>query len=486
VSGPAVVLAILVAYIAAILVIGAYSARRARATMEDFHMGGREFRALILFSTVFGANISAVTLIGIPGMAYHVGWIAWPYFVTAWSWLTPLLFYVVGARAWSLGKQYGHMTMAEMIGGRWGSPGLAMLVSGVSLLYTVPYLMTGLRGAGITLQALSDGAIPFWAGALVIALIVLSYVTIGGMRGAAWVNVLQTVVFLVGGVTIFVVIAGVLGGPAEATRRIAEQHPDLLSRARMPWRQFFSYGVIVAAATALFPQVFMRVLTGRNPAAVRQLMVLYPFPALAIFFVMAYLGMWGRAVVPGLEGGASDRILPILLSAHAPVWATGLLGAAVFAAMMSTMDSQLLSVTTMITRDFLFRTRLRSLSERTLVSISRIIVVLLTALSYVLALVNPLGIIRIVEFAFAGFACLIPVVLGAFHWRRCTREAACASIIGSQAVLLALTFGWIDRAWTFGFLPGLPAMAVGVGVLVVVSVLTPASEPGPYFREAAV
>ena len=81
----AAILVITVAYLAVILIIGAYGARRSRATMEDYHMGGREFGAVVLFASVFGANISAVTFIGIPGMAYHVGWVAWPYFVTAWA-----------------------------------------------------------------------------------------------------------------------------------------------------------------------------------------------------------------------------------------------------------------------------------------------------------------------------------------------------------------------------------------------------------------
>jgi Na+/proline symporter len=72
-----VVLSILAAYMAVIVGIGLYSARFSRATMEDFHMGGRSFKTFVLFSAVFGANISAVTLAGVPGGAYHAGWVLW-------------------------------------------------------------------------------------------------------------------------------------------------------------------------------------------------------------------------------------------------------------------------------------------------------------------------------------------------------------------------------------------------------------------------
>ena len=121
-----IVLSMLVAYMGIIFFIGFQSSRVSKATMEDFHMGGREFKAFILFSAVFGANISAVTLIGVPGGAYHLGWIMWPYFVTAWAWLTPLLFYTVGSRSWVLGQRLGHMTIADVIGGRGQSAGLAV------------------------------------------------------------------------------------------------------------------------------------------------------------------------------------------------------------------------------------------------------------------------------------------------------------------------------------------------------------------------
>lgn len=480
----AVVLAIAVGYLLLIVLIGWYSSRFSRATMEDYHMGGREFSTIVLFSSVFGANISAVTLIGVPGMAYHVGWIAWPYFVTAWGWLTPLLFYVIASRAWPLGRRFGFMTIGEVVGGRWQSPFLSLLVSTILVVYTIPYLMTGLRGAGVTVEVVTNGYVPFSVGAFVVALVVVSYLTLGGMRGSAWVNTFQTAVFLAGGVTIFFVVAAVLGGPAAATRNVLAEYPELISRERMPWKQFFSYGIIVALAVPLFPQVFMRLLTGKDPKSLRQIVKIYPVPALVIFFLMASIGMWGRAVVPGLQGAESDSILPRLLLAYTPVWMMGILAASVFAAMMSTMDAQLLSTTTILTRDFLSRTPLARVREATLVAISKLFVVLLTALAVALALMNPVGIIRIVEFAFGGFACLMPATVGALYWKRCTREAAIAGVIVPQVLLLGLTFGWLDRSLALGFLPGLPALVAGTVTLVVVTYVTrpsPEAVSAPYF-----
>jgi len=469
-----VVIASLAAYMLVIVVIGLYSARLSRWTMEDFHMGSREFRAFVLFSAVFGANISAVALVGVPGAAYHVGWIMWPYFVTAWAWLTPLLFYVVGSRSWLLGQKLGHMTVAEVIGGRWRSPGLAILISSVLIFYTVPYLMTGLLAGGRILEALTDGYFPLWVGEVLVAVVIVVYLLLGGMRGAAWVNTFQTTMFLVGGVAIFLMLAYALGGPGEATNRVMADYPELIARSNMSWQQFFSYGVIVGLCPVMFPQVFMRLLTGLNRKALKQVMLIYPVPSLFVIFLMAMVGMWGHAAIPGLAGAESDAILPLLLVQYTPIWMMGILGAAVFAAIMSTMDSQLLSVTTMITRDFLSRTQVVQSSDAQMVRISRGLVVALTAGAFILAYYNPLGIIRIVEFAFAGFACLMSPTIGALYWERCTKQAAFASIAVSELLLLALTFGWLPEALTFGFLPGLPAIASGLVTLIVVTYLTPA------------
>ena len=154
----------------------------------------------------------------------------------------------------------------------------------------------------------------------------------------------------------------------------------------------------------------------------------------------------------------------------------GLLGAAAFAAMMSTMDSQLLSVTTMITRDFLSRSRLKEASDATMVRISRVLVLVLTLGALILGFLNPIGIIKIIEFALSGFACMLAPVLATLYWKRCTSQAALWSVVASQVCLWSFEMGLLPASWRFNFLSGLPAIVVGVVVLVVVTYITPAPQ----------
>ena len=150
---------------------------------------------------------------------------------------------------------------------------------------------------------ITKGYIPYWLGCLLVTLVVLYYLLAGGLRGAAWVNTFQTAVFLIGGVAIFLIVAYAFGGPAQATANLMDAgYTHLLDRSKMTWQQFWSYGVIVTFAVTLFPQVFMRLLAGKNPKALKQMASIYPLGGALIFFVMAYCGMWGKQAFPDLVG----------------------------------------------------------------------------------------------------------------------------------------------------------------------------------------
>lgn len=470
------VLSIMVVYLAVVLALGVYSYRFARPTMEDYHLAGREFSTLVLFCAVFGTNISAVALIGGPGKAYHLGWNVWPYFVTSWGWLTPIFFYIIGHRAWKASKKFGLMTQSDLLLKRFNNRGLSILTAVVLMFYTIPYIMVGVIGGGRAFAGLTQGAVPYWLGALIVTAIVCLYVTLGGMRGTAWTNTLQTIVFLIGGLVMFLIVAYALGGPAEATGKVVEKYPALMDRSKFPMSLFFSYGIIVALAVPMFPQVYIRLLTGSKPAKLRRMTMIYPLVAIFIWFLMAYIGMWGHVSFPDLQGAAADKILPMLLAKYAPVWVTGILGAAIFAALMSSLDAQLLTLGTMFIKDFLAGKRDADRIERRDIMWSRVLIIVFAVIAFVSAMIKPMGIIKIIEWSFAGYASIIVPIIGALYWKRCTGAGCLASIVVSQIVLLGIPLGFIPKAITFGMLPGIPALVLGAVALIITSLLTTAPE----------
>lgn len=118
---------------------------------------------------------------------------------------------------WALGRRNGFMTPVQMFRDRWQCGHIGTVIFAVQAALLVPYIIIAVMGGGTTLQAVSNGLIPFWAGGAVVSLVVMGYMFLGGMRGTAWVNTFQTVLFLLfGAIAVAVVSAGVGGfaGPA--------------------------------------------------------------------------------------------------------------------------------------------------------------------------------------------------------------------------------------------------------------------------------
>src|SRR5678816_3076815 len=112
-------------------------------------------------------------------------------------------------------------------------------------------------GGGTTLYTISDGTVPFWFGGAIVAMVVMSYVFFGGMRGTAWVNTFQTVLFLCFGAVALVVIGVGLGGFRSAAQALDVPATRwLLTRERISPYYFFSYTFIPLSAIA-FPHILI-------------------------------------------------------------------------------------------------------------------------------------------------------------------------------------------------------------------------------------
>jgi Na+/proline symporter len=162
-----------------------------------------------------------------------------------------------------------------------------------------------------------------------------------------------------------------------------------------------------------------------------------------------------------------------------PTWMV--LGLVVILAIVkSSIDSQLLSVTHLVTDDLL--PRFRKVSSQQAVFWGRLLLLVFAAIAYYIALVRPAAILSIAAFAFSGFSVMLPVMIAALYWPRTNKYGAAAALI-IPAVTLHLWYLDVLPSWTaFGFMPVFPAFVLAIIILVGVSYLTPA--PSAEQREA--
>jgi SSS family solute:Na+ symporter len=343
---------------------------------------------------------------------------------------------------------------------RFQSDGLGLLLFFLLTALLVPYLLIGVMGGGLTFAEITDGQIPRWLGSLLICVVVSIYVTAGGVRSTAWANTLQTLVFMALGAVTFVVIVRALGGLESALRAV---DPTLLMHGeRIPGLMLLSY-TLIPLSVGMFPHIFMHWLTARDERAFRLPVIAYPLCIAVVWLPSVLLGVMGTAVVPGLVGPAANSVLLQMISRSAPEVLTGLLGAGVFAAVMSSLDSQILSLSTLFTRDIVGRTSWgQGLDERRQVRLGRAFVLLILASVYALSLVANRSIFALGIWSFTGFAALFPLVVAALYWRRSTAHGAWAAVL----TVAGLWLYYFQRGWQS---PGETILGTGLMPVVVIT-----------------
>ncbi len=464
---------ILAVYLSILIGIGVYGARVSLKTKEDYFLAGRGLGSIAVFMALFASNITAFTIIGQAGFSYSVGYGAYGY-VIGWSiFITPFTFYLVGYRSWLLGQRYGYATQPQVFGGIFNSKLVSLLFLILLLYYTLPYLVVSVIGGSLAFTTISDGAVPYWLSSIVIITISLIYTIPAGLRGTVWTDIFQGTLFLVVAGLLLAAVAQALGGFTAITERIVQENPAMLYRglsediAPINW---FSFSFINSIAVIVFPQMFTRILAARHSFNLKRVSLYYPLAMAGIFGISTLLGVWGSVAIPGLAGKEADNIVPLLIHRFlSPAWMV--LGLVVILAVVkSSIDSQLLSVSHLVTDDLL--PRVKKVSSGQAVFWGRILLVVFAITAYYIALVRPAAILSIAAFAFSGFSIMLPVMVGALYWPRANKYGACAALI-FPAVMLHLWYLEVLPKWTtFGFMPVFPAFVLSIITLVAVSYAT--------------
>ncbi|HEX5964742.1 MAG TPA: sodium:solute symporter family protein [Pyrinomonadaceae bacterium] len=457
-------------YLAAVLYIGIFAFRRAKGKeeAEDYFLASRSLGPFVFLFSLFGTNMTAFAILGSSGHAFNNGIVTFGLMASSSGLVIPLTIFLIGTRVWALGKKYGFMTPVQMFRDRWECTHIGTVIFAVQAAMLVPYIIIGIMGGGTTLNTISGGVVPFWFGGAIVAMVVMSYVFFGGMRGTAWVNTFQTVLFLCfGAIALIVIGVGMQGfpGAAQAIQASPALAP-LLTRERISPYYFFSYTFIPLSAIA-FPHILIFCLTARKITQFRKTVIFYPICILAIWLPCVFLGVManrvtdipqirekqearrvlatqGRTMQPEQrdelrEKSAGDDVIMLLLQRYAPLWLAGLLGAGIMAAVMAS-DSQILALSTMFTEDvFAFYGGKSRFGESVQVQTGRIFIILITLFAYVVALQAPETIFELaIQYAFSGFASLSPLLIGALFWRGSTKWGALAVTVWTAAAVVAV------------------------------------------------
>lgn len=480
------VVSFLVLYYLIVLGIGYWALRRGGGkSLEGYLLGRRRVGPITTALTLQSTSMSGFMFLGAGGLGFSQGyWALW--YAAGDIGGGVLNLSVIGRRMRKLSQLTGALTAIEYLEKRYPSPAVR-LFAGLLTVFLLGFYVLAQFIAGGKGMALVTG-IPYPAALAVAVGIIVVYTFMGGYLAVAYTDFFQSLVMLTGVVWILVVALVETGGLTAANHAIGALDPSLLS----VWGKdlgFQGQWGVVAGAVLIFsvgymgwPHVVTRHMAMSRPATARRA-GLWATAWNLLFVPTPYIvGILAVLILPGLDDPemAIFRVASDLL----PAAVTGLVMAAIMAAIMSTADSLLLQTGSIASRDLYERFINPEASERQMVWVSRGLVLAIALIGYLVALVEPPTVFGVVVFATSVLgSAFLPAFVCAVWWQKANTPGALASMIAGAAV--AFFWEYAGLVATTQLHPMLTGVLASATTIVIVSLATQKLSPvPPHIREA--
>jgi SSS family solute:Na+ symporter len=472
-----VVTAILAGYLGLTLYIGLRGGRSSSASVQGYVAGDRDFGLLVMYFVTGATVFSAFAFLGGPGWVYSRG--AAAFYILAYGVLGIAPWYWIGPRAAAVGRRAGYVTQAQLITGRFPSRPLSVLLAVLSVAAFIPYVTLQMQGAGIVIEAVTDGHIPLWAGAALAYGIVVVYVLRGGVGAVGWTNTFQGIFMIVIAWTLGLYLPYRLyGGIGPMFERIAVERPELLTAPGLAadgspwsWGAYSSSILVSAIGISLWPHLFMKAFTARSDKIIRRTVVL--FPTFQLFLIPVFLIGFAGVLFPGAPE-TPDFILPfMILETGLPSVVVGLFCAGALSASMSTGDALLHAAASVTVEDGI--RPFREMSDASQRRVIQVLVVVVGVIAYWFALDEDSSLVVLLLTAYGIIAQLAPPVVATLYSRRATTAGVLSGLIAGSATSVFFLFNPALRPLELH--EGILGLIVHVPVLIIVSLLTGSQAP---------
>ncbi len=448
-------LVVLICYFLIVLLIGFIARTRWKSSPENYFLADRKLGTGVLLGTMVATNFSAFTVFGTSGAGYRDGYAFFPIMAFGTGFMA-VTFWILGRKIWWVGRKHRVVTPPEMIRAVYGNPILSSIFALVMIVFTVPYLALQPMAAGYALEELVG--IPYFSGCLLVTGIIVLYTLRGGMRAVAWTDLFQGALMVVLLATSLILVAQSHGGFAAANQKVMATNPELFSRpgglGKYTVAIWFSYLMLWFFCDPMFPQLFQRFFSAQSDKTISRMMLFYPLVCTVVFFIPIAVGVLGRLSFPHLAGKQADRILPMVVTLVSGDIMSALIIACGLAALMSTMDSQLLTLSSIFTRDIVPLVLGKQVKGH---AMGRVFVIFLSLAGLALAYKPPATILQIATQTFTGLAVLFPAVMFGLYLKRVKALPAILSILCGEAMMLSYYFKLLPSG---AFLPVVPVMIV--------------------------
>jgi SSS family solute:Na+ symporter len=472
---------ILASYAAIMLLIG-FLAGRAQPdvgnSMSSYFLAGKGLGIVALFFTLYATQYSGNTVIGYAPAAYRQGF-PWWQSVMFFTFIVAV-YLLFAPRLYAISKKRDFLTPVDWIRHRFNSTPVSLLALLLMLWGLGNYLLEQLVAMGQGIAGLTGNTIPYQVGVVAFVVVMLAYSWMGGMRAVAFTDVMQGIALLVGIVVLVVGALYLIGGDlGRTTRYLLENEPE---KAAVPPLEisvsWLSLVLVVGFGAAVYPHAIQRIYSAESERTLKRslgFMALMPPVTAGLVFVVGIIGI---SLFPGLSESESEQLVGMIANEVAGInviffVAMILLFGGVIAAIVSTADSALLSLSSMISKDIYARYVNPEAPERRQVQIGKIWEVVVIAVILLISLNPPGTLYAIFVLKFELIAQLAPAFILGLYWTRLSAVPVFIGMLAGALLAGGMTIFGIDSVYGVG--GGLLGLLLNVGICVVGSLLTPVS-----------
>ena len=363
-------------FIVVIVAIGLFAARRSRVVpgadpRDEHELGGRSLPLLVLLGTLYATQYSGNSFVGFTGKAARDGYwflygpIIMQFVIVAYLVFAPQLF--------RLSREKSYRTPGDFLLDRFRHRGLHVLANLVMLFALLNFVLTQLVAIG-NITMVFGGVHPAW-GIFILAVLMVAYENLGGMRAVAWTDLLQGIILLAGATGLFLFLEFRMGGMAGALDTFVELWPERTGAPPAGRIVTWISGILMLGIGAsVYPQAIQRIYAARSLGALKKSLAVMVFMPLVTTLPLVLVGIKAQAVA-GPSRALGDQAMPFLLG-QMLAWPLGAVIAVVVltgavSAMMSTADSALLTISSILNRDIVERYVFRGRSPRFYLSLGK-------------------------------------------------------------------------------------------------------------------
>lgn len=425
-------------YMMAVLGIGIYFFKKNKSN-EDYYVGGRSISAVHVGLSIAATDVGGGFSIGLGGLGYAIGlsgsWLLFTGIVGAW--LSAVL---IIPRIKKLDIKHNLLTFPDFLRLRYKEPVVltAAVISAIGYLgFTGAQVLAGAKLASATLFKHPPlGLSSFDFSLLIIALVIILYTVLGGLKAVIYTDTVQWLI-LFGGLIFLAIPFSIykIGGFG----KLVDTLPDnFFSLTHISAVQFFNWMITIVPIWFVAMTIYQRIYASKNVKEAKKAWYiggLFEYPVMA--FTGVFLGMCSRALFSNIDG---EMGIPLLISNILPVGVAGIITAAYFSAIMSTADSCLMASSSNVVNDLIIRFTNKERTPRQTIRLSQVVTLIVGLLALIIAISFKSVLDAILHaYSFMVSGLLVPT-LGAYFLKTHNSRAAFWSMIsgGSTTILMKI------------------------------------------------